>query len=74
MKLHWHDAIRIDGWSDISDLPDDPILLVAQGTKVKETDSIVWLALQVDEEDGTAQGCIGIPTAMILRREEWGAE
>ena len=69
MILRWYDAIRVNGWTAIDDLPDTPVLLVAQGTMVKQTEHITWLALQVDEKEGTAQGCIGIPHAMILTTE-----
>ena len=67
--IHWLDAVKIpvDDWNKFEDLP-DAVHLIATGTVVKEDAEIVWVALQIDPNDGTCSGCIGIPKALILTR------
>ena len=71
LRITWLDAVQIEDWTPISDLG-SLAELVSVGTVVRETKGVLWLAREVDDEDNTARSCIGIPQAMILRREEWG--
>ena len=72
LRVTWLDAIQVEDWVSVRELDHEPYELVSVGTLVKETKQMLWLAREVDGSDGTVRSCIGIPKAMILKREEWG--
>jgi hypothetical protein len=69
LKVHWHDAQSVDGWTFKSDIEPSLAMVVTLGHLVKEDVDTVVIALNHDETNDSYSCFINIPKKWIVQRK-----